>query len=162
MSAAALRTVAKHTTRITRTAGIRSPFAVLTAGEHSSPLSSSTAASAHLSPIHVYEKQDGYHMTHPEVSSGGQRVYVVSQPDPQSTPYEVPYGAYPTSAPYVNFPITDAPPSGQRASTSPNFAHPATTRGDSELASRNPQPDDARVAEKFSSLGVDNAWKARK
>ncbi|KAF7791215.1 hypothetical protein EIP86_002228 [Pleurotus ostreatoroseus] len=206
MSTAALRTVAKHTTRITRGAGIRSPFAILAAGEHSSPLTSAPAANANVSPIHVYEKQDGFHLNHASISSSGQRVYVVSEPDPRSTPYEVPYGAYPTYAPYVNFPVTDAPPSGQRASTSPNFAHSTTTRaapqnpsgvressavrageapgemhqrggsfgglglmdkasttpGEGELASRNPQPDDSRVAEKFSSMGVDNAWKARK
>lgn len=34
--------------------------------------------------------------------------------------------------------------------------------GEGELASRNPQPDDPAVAEKFSKLGVDNAWKERK
>ena len=37
-----------------------------------------------------------------------------------------------------------------------------TKPGQGELASRNPQPDDSRVAEKFSSMGLDNAWKARK
>ena len=38
----------------------------------------------------------------------------------------------------------------------------STKPGEGELASRNPQPDDPKVAEKFSALGVDNAWKARK
>lgn len=38
----------------------------------------------------------------------------------------------------------------------------STTKGEGELATRNPQPDDVKVAEKFSALGVDNAWKARK
>lgn len=36
-----------------------------------------------------------------------------------------------------------------------------TQPGDGELASRNPQPD-GKVAEKFSKLGVEGAWKERK
>ena len=39
----------------------------------------------------------------------------------------------------------------------------STKQGDlGELPSKNPQPDAPGVAEKFSKLGVDNAWKARK
>ena len=38
----------------------------------------------------------------------------------------------------------------------------STKPGEGELASRNPQPDDTKVAEKNSALGVDHAWKERK
>ncbi|THH02796.1 hypothetical protein EW026_g110 [Hermanssonia centrifuga] len=201
----ALRSVAKHTRSVSRTIAaaptrsFHSPFAVLS----SSPLTSPPAPSSEVSPL--YEKQLD-HSPHPQLSPSGQRTYVVSEPDPRSTPYEVPYGAYPTSAPYQNFPATEAPTIEPRASTSPNLAHPSTTRavpqnpegvqessavrfreapgklyekggsygglglmdeastkpGEGELSSRNPQPDQPDVAKKFSDLGVDNAWKARK
>jgi hypothetical protein len=86
-----------------------SPFVVL-----NSPLSpASSAPSASL-----YEKQHD-HSPEPQISSSGTRTYVVSEPDPANTPYAVPSGAYPTTAPYVNFKPTDAPsPEGKHSSNS--------------------------------------------
>jgi len=77
----------------------------------------------------LYEKQHD-HSPEPQVSSAGTRTYVVSEPDPANTPYAVPYGAYPTSAPYVNFKSTpEAPnPEGKHSSTSTSLPHLFTTR----------------------------------
>ena len=77
----------------------------------------------------IYEKNIEY-SAEPFTSSSGQRTYVVSTPDPANTPYEVPSGAFPTSAPYQNYTRTEAPaPSGaQFASTSTGFAHPLTNK----------------------------------
>ena len=135
------------------------------------------------------------------------RVHDLITESARATPYDVPYGAFPTSAPYVNFAATEPPVTGPRSSTSPDLAHPFTTRrvpqnssgvkessavrfreaqgelhtrggsdgglglmdkastkpGDlGELPSSNPPPDAPGVAEKFSAMGVDHAWKARK
>jgi len=83
-----------------------------------------------VSPITApwYEKQHD-HSPEPHVSSDGTRTYVVSEPDPANTPYAVPYGAYPTSAPYVNFKATEAPnPERKHSSTSASLPHFYTTR----------------------------------
>ncbi|KAI5995903.1 hypothetical protein EDD15DRAFT_2164504 [Pisolithus albus] len=64
------------------------------------------------------------------VSSAGTPTYVVSKPDPSNTTYEVPYCAsYPTSAPYVNYRLADAPPNpeGKYSSTSSTQPYPCTT-----------------------------------
>lgn len=109
-----------------------SPFVALKAASQS-PLTSSPAPSATVSPINAplssYEKQADYYASEPHVSSAGTRTYVVSEPDPSNTAYEVPYGAYPTSAPYVNYPLADAPPNpeGKYSSTSSTQPHPYTT-----------------------------------
>lgn len=57
------------------------------------------------------------------------RTYVVSEPDPTDSHYAVPAGAYPTSAPYVNFSHTEPPSQdGQGSSTSSDrHAHTVTT-----------------------------------
>ncbi|KAK7045683.1 hypothetical protein VNI00_007516 [Paramarasmius palmivorus] len=127
---------------------------------------------------------------------------------PQSDTPGVPPGAFPTTAPYINYPPTDAPDySGvQFSSTSSDpVAHPITRKvprhqggigdsaairfaeapgemgarggsfggeslidkqgvesGEGSLAERNPQPDAKDVAEKNSSMGIQEAWKARK
>ncbi|KAG6373440.1 hypothetical protein JVT61DRAFT_6593 [Boletus reticuloceps] len=75
-----------------------SPFVVLNATNHLNTTPPSTAAP-------IYEKQ---HDSSPEphLSSSGTRTYVVSEPDPSNTPYQVPSGAYPASAPY-HAPITE-------------------------------------------------------
>lgn len=131
--AAALRSVAKHVRTRTLTAGSRqtrafhSPFAVLSQSTPSTPSHQPPPASP------LYEKQ-AEHTAHPTLSPSGQRHYVVSEPDPRSTPYEVPYGAYPTSAPYQNYAATDAPKTSPRSSTSADLAHPVTTRA----ATQNP------------------------
>lgn len=211
-----LRTLSRHTRSVSRTLTARTSTTIRTRAFHSpfAVLSSTTPRAAPPPPpagehSALYEKQLDS-TTHPTVTASGTRHYVVSEPDPRATPYEVPYGAYPTSAPYKNFPPTDAPATAPRASTSPDYAHPVTTRaapqnptggdiesgvqasaavrnaqapgqlqqgsegglglmepettkpGEGELASRNPPPDDPKVAEKFSAMGVDNAWKARK
>ncbi|TFY67684.1 hypothetical protein EVJ58_g1440 [Rhodofomes roseus] len=143
----------------------------------------------------------------PRMSHAGTQTYVVSEPDPADTPYEVPSGAYPTSAPYHNFAQTGAPETAhgaQRSSTSASTAHPTLTRavpqsdagvmesaavrhgeapgqmragsegglglmdaskttgGEGSLAERNPAPDTPAVAERWSKMGNDNAWKDRK
>ena len=122
-----LRSVAKHTRALSRTMtpkpaarSFHSPFVVLSSsGLNSTQQTTPTQGSP------LYEKSPdahGYASLAP-----GQRHYVVSEPDPSSTPYEVPYGAYPTSAPYENFPSTDAPITTPHSSTSPDLAHPYTT-----------------------------------
>ena len=79
--------------RIAHLRSFHSPFVVLNAANHlsSPPLSAATP---------IYEKQ---HDTSPEphLSSSGTRTYVVSEPDPSDTPYQVPSGAYPASASYL-------------------------------------------------------------
>ncbi|KAG1750739.1 hypothetical protein EDB19DRAFT_1676690 [Suillus lakei] len=99
-----------------------SPFVVL-----DSPL---TSPASKMSPMSasLYEKQHD-HSPEPQISSAGTRTYVVSEPDPANTPYAVPSGAYPTTAPYVNFKPTDAPnPEGKHSSSSASLPHPYTTR----------------------------------
>ncbi|KAJ4480038.1 hypothetical protein J3R30DRAFT_3467695 [Lentinula aciculospora] len=175
-----------------------SPFAVL-GTTHSYPPSIA-------SNVNVYEKQVDF-SPEPVPSVGGQRTYVVSEPDPANTYYQVPAGAYPTSLPYVNFTATEAPnQEGQMSSTSSSLAHPVLTQaaphnedgvgessairhatapgsmgqrggshggqglahdqgthpGQGSLADRNPPPIDRDVVEKFSRMGLKDAWKARK
>jgi len=199
----AIRQLSKHARSLSRTLPTR-PVAVRAFHSPFKSLSDSPLTAPPAPTSNVYEKQLD-HSPEPKVSSSGTHTYVVSEPDPTHTPYEVPSGAYPTSAPYQNYTATEAPnPEGaQRASSSPNFAHPITNAapqnpsgvmessairhseapgemhqkggsfggldlmdskgtksGQGELADRNPPPD--AVAEKYSKLGVDNAWKARK
>lgn len=126
MSTAA-RFAAKHTRSLSRTLAplpsssraFHSPFAVLA----SSPLTTQPPPPAHI----MYEKQTETTAA-PTLSPSGTRTYVVSEPDPRATPYEVPYGAYPTSAPYQSFKPTSAPTTTPRSSTSSSLAHPWTTR----------------------------------
>ncbi|KAH7927911.1 hypothetical protein BV22DRAFT_1005886 [Leucogyrophana mollusca] len=100
-----------------------SPFVAL--NSTTSPLTSAPSSASNVST--VYEKQDE-HSPDPQISSSGTRTYVVSEPDPSNTPYQVPSGAYPTSAPYVNFKATDAPNyDGQHSSSSASLPHPHTT-----------------------------------
>jgi len=138
----------------TSTRSFHSPFAALGSHHSETPSIAST----------VYEKQVDFN-PEPTDTHGGTKTYVVSEPDPTNAPYKVPAGAYPTSLPYVNFTATEAPnQDGQMSSTSSNFAHPVLTRAAPEgsLADRNPPPIDSEVVEKFSKLGVKDAWKARK
>ena len=198
----AFRAVSKHTRSLSRTMqaparAFHSPFKVLA----NSPLTNPPPPNATVSPI--YEKQQDA-SPEPRRSHAGTQTYVVSEPDPAHTPYEVPSGAYPTSAPYVSFAAAEAPNQGaQPSSSSASHAHPTlsravpqnesgvmassavrhgeapgemrggsdgglglmdgkTTTGENRLADRNPQPDDPAVAEKWSKMGVDNAWKDRK
>lgn len=76
-----------------------------------------------------YEKY--YEHAQEPVSSGGYRTYVVSEPDQSSRHYQVPAGAYPTSAPY-NFPSTPAPeavdPARFSSASADLIAHGFTTR----------------------------------
>ncbi|KAI0043247.1 hypothetical protein FA95DRAFT_1609550 [Auriscalpium vulgare] len=55
-------------------------------------------------------------------------VYVVSEPHPSERPYDVPAGAYPTSAPYAPLAAAPAPDPAVSASTSSTPAHPVLTR----------------------------------
>ncbi|KAF8952490.1 hypothetical protein BDZ97DRAFT_1667134 [Flammula alnicola] len=77
------------------------PFAVLGTSPLTTPPAKDTIAAQ-------YEKQYDY-STEPVRSTGGYRTYVVSEPEPSSRHYRVPAGAYPTSAPYANFPATAGP-----------------------------------------------------
>ncbi|THH31446.1 hypothetical protein EUX98_g2742 [Antrodiella citrinella] len=125
------RTLSKHTRSLSRSLqatrpttshrAFHSPFAVLSAA---SPLETPPAPSSQVSSL--YEKQQDHVY---ESSAAGQRrtYYVVSEPDPANTPYEVPSGAYPTSAPYQNYTATEAPVQRPRSSTSTSFAHPYLT-----------------------------------
>jgi len=80
-------------------------------------------------PPSYYEKQHD-HAPEPQFSHAGAQTYIVSEPDPSNTPYAVPSGAYPTSAPYVNFTPTEGPDTNGAplSSTGSQAAHPATTR----------------------------------
>lgn len=108
----ALRALSKHTRSLSCTSmtsprpavrAFHSPFKVLSQSQSQSPLTAPPAPTAN-----VYEKQLD-HSPDPQVSSAGMRTYVVSEPDPSNTPYEVPSGAYPTSAPYQNYTAAEAP-----------------------------------------------------
>ena len=160
----ALRALSKHARNLSNASrsvpstsrAFHSPFAVLsTSPLTTTPPPTSLAGSS-------YEKQVDY-SSEAFMGAAGHRTYVVSHPDPANTPYQVPYGAYPTSAPYQNFTRTEAPvPEGaQHASTAPGLAHPITQKGQGELPDVNPPPL-FEHAEKFSKAGVDNAWKERK
>ena len=134
----ALRTLSKHTRSLSASSRValpsarqsqarsfHSPFAMLSKRE--SPLTVPPASTSSAGGL--YEKNIQYD-SEPFTSGAGHRTYVVSTPDPANTPYEVPSGAYPTSAPYQNYTRTEAPaPSGaQFASTSTGFAHPLTNK----------------------------------
>lgn len=103
-----------------RVRSFHSPFAALSSS--SSPLTKPPAAD----PASVYEKQHEP-SADPHVSHTGARTYVVSQPDPADTPYAVPSGAYPSSAPYQNPAAVEEPGETAHSSTSASAAQPATT-----------------------------------
>ena len=177
-----LRAVSKHTRSLSAASrspvagpsrAFHSPFAVLSSAQ--SPLTMPpTPKPAPSSAAGIYEKNIQYD-SEPFTSGAGHRTYVVSTPDPANTPYEVPSGAYPTSAPYQNYTRTEAPvrSGAQFASTSTGFAHPLTNKvprttasgvqrgSEGELPDVNPPPL-FENAERFSKAGVDNAWKERK
>src|SRR5882757_2641292 len=75
------------------TRSFHTPFAVL-ANSHLKPPPTTHIASH-------YEKQYD-HPPEPTTSQFGYRTYVVSEPDASTRHYQVPAGAYPTSAPYTN------------------------------------------------------------
>jgi hypothetical protein len=121
MSNTILRVFSKHARSLSQplTRSFHSPFVVL---------NSSLSTPSNLSSASLYEKQHD-HSPEPQISSAGTRTYVVSEPDPANTPYAVPSGAYPTTAPYVNFKPTDAPnPEGKHSSNSASLPHPHVTR----------------------------------
>ncbi|OCH94400.1 hypothetical protein OBBRIDRAFT_142966 [Obba rivulosa] len=180
-SFSALRAASKHARSLSGMRRFHSPFAQFADSPLTAPPSPTSSA--------MNQKQD-HHSPDPKLSAGGTRTYVVSQPDPADAPYEVPSGAYPTSAPYENYPPTEPPRGGQpvpqnesgvmessavRHSEAPGEMHrrggsyggtgmmdpKSTTPGQGELADRNPPPLH-ETAEKFSKLGVDNAWKERR
>jgi hypothetical protein len=93
-----------------------SPFAVLKGDSPLTPPSSPSSVSS------VYEKQ---HDSSPEPvhTPSGRRTYVVSEPDASSKYYEVPSGAYPTSAPYVHLTPTEAPDTHGAQVSSTSFQH---------------------------------------
>lgn len=101
-----------------------SPFVALSASSRLTTPSPSTAAP-------IYEKQDDS-SPEPHLSSSGTRTYVVSEPDPSNTPYEVPSGAYPTSMPYVDLGTPN--PEAPYSSTGASLHHPYNTRTVEESA----------------------------
>lgn len=129
-----IRSAARCSNQLSRaapaTAGARafhSPFRVL----DNSPLTrapSPTSKADHLD-VSLYEKQ--YDPSPDNFASlNGYRTYVVSAPEAGAGHYQVPAGAYPTSAPYVEFASTDAPVLNQAeiSSTSADIlAHPFLT-----------------------------------
>ncbi|KAF5341726.1 hypothetical protein D9611_001922 [Ephemerocybe angulata] len=173
MSSILRNTATRASKQLAAASGVRAfhtPFAVL----GPSPLPSSSGSANSFAA--QYEKQ--YDTTHePFVSSSGHRTYVVSEPDASYKHYAVPAGAYPTSAPYVQFNATEAPEYDRNnvSSTAADLlAHPFTAsaalneasaekrgaQGSKRLSDRNPQPDGPAAA-KFSKGGVQNAWKMR-
>jgi len=119
-------TLRAHTATLTimRRRAFHSPFTSL--GNSTSPSKEDIAS--------AYEK----HYDHPSepVSHSGLRTYVVSEPEAHSRHYQVPAGAYPTSAPYVNFNPTGVPDTAGRqySSTAPGLENTSTTTA----APRNP------------------------
>ncbi|EGN99146.1 hypothetical protein SERLA73DRAFT_181978 [Serpula lacrymans var. lacrymans S7.3] len=127
-----------------------SPFVVLNSA--SSTLTSPPSPSSTV--YSMYEKQMD-HSPEPQVSSSGTRTYVVSEPDPSHAPYEVPSGAYPTSAPYVNFRsinINDVH-GAANSSTSADTAHPYTTNAVSHNESGVGESAAVRHSEAPGSMG---------
>jgi len=88
----------------TRERSFHTPFAVLGSSPLTNPPSTTIASQ--------YEKQYD-HPSDPITSHTGYRTYVVSEPDPSTKHYQVPAGAYPTSAPYTNFTTADEPSTKQ-------------------------------------------------
>ena len=122
--------LARQTTR--NTLGVRafhSPFAVL----GTSPLTTPHAPSPQQDSSTIseqYEKQYD-HAHHEPTTTHGYRTYVVSEPDSSYKHYQVPAGAYPTSAPYINFGATAAPDTAGAEYSSTGgelLAHGFTTR----------------------------------
>jgi len=108
------------TPAVLRNRAFHSPYAVLSDSPLTSPKENAITS--------AYEK----HYDHPSepVYHSGLRTYVVSEPDTHSKHYEVPAGAYPTSAPYINFNATTAPDitGRQYSSTGADLlAHESTT-----------------------------------
>ena len=123
--------LARQTTR--KTLGVRafhSPFAVL----GTSPLTTPHPPSPEVDSNTIsaqYEKQYDHAHHEPTTTHGGYRTYVVSEPDSSYKHYQVPAGAYPTSAPYINFNATAAPDTAgvEYSSTGGELlAHGFTTR----------------------------------
>jgi len=81
----------------TRSRSFHTPFAVLGNSSLTAPATNTIASH--------YEKQYD-HPPEPTTSHSGYRTYVVSEPDASTRHYQVPAGAYPTFAPYINF-VTD-------------------------------------------------------
>jgi len=92
-------------------------------------------ANSHLKPPPTtshYEKQYD-HPPEPTSSQFGYRTYVVSEPDASTKHYQVPAGAYPTSAPYTNVVVADKLNTKRKQHTK---EHGFTTRAASTVASQ--------------------------
>lgn len=127
-----LRTVARHARFINQRAGpsthtraIHSAFTAQSSRTRASPLNN-TPSSTPREIVYEHESTTTTEV-HTEPATTGSRTYVVSEPHPADKRYGVPSGAYPTSAPYQNFPSTSAPEEVTHSSTSSSPAHPATT-----------------------------------
>lgn len=87
----------------------------------------------------TYEKQ---HETssEPITTFSGTRSYIVNEPDPADSKYEIPSGAYHSTAPYERLKeVKYEGDEGERSSSSSELAHPVTTKralsGDGGLGS---------------------------
>ncbi|KAF8633213.1 hypothetical protein AX15_001449 [Amanita polypyramis BW_CC] len=128
------RCLSKRALFIPRTSlrAFHSPYVVL----RDSPLTAPPPPSSAV--LSMYEKQHD-HPAEPFVTYAGTRTYVVSEPDASAKYYQVPSGAYPMLAPYVDFASTEASSiaGAQMSSTSSrSHTHSATvrTRGSSVVS----------------------------
>lgn len=103
MSTTALRNARQLTRAVVGRRAFHSPFAVLSQVAKSASMTPSNQPrpqSGGLTHAQTYEKQ----LESWAEPSGfvGQRIHVVSDPDPEYHPYAVPIGAYPVSEPYAH------------------------------------------------------------
>ncbi|KZS87885.1 hypothetical protein SISNIDRAFT_460482 [Sistotremastrum niveocremeum HHB9708] len=75
----------------------------------------------------TYAKQDDP-MGHPTISDAGTRTYVVSEPDPKGTKYDIPGYVYKSTSPYNIQETTSAPSTQLSSSSSAAPAHPKLTK----------------------------------
>ncbi len=116
------RTSAASTMRVR---AFHSPFALRAPRVPQSPIESSPAHE--FPPSNPYQKQTE-EFPKPQEEVNGSRTYVVSTPDPANTHYEVPSGAYHSSAPYNNPEATEPPAYEMDSSTGLTPEHPNLTK----------------------------------
>jgi len=151
------------------TRSFHSPYAVLRDSRLTAPHASPAVSS-------MNEKQND-HLAEPFLTHAGTRTYVVSEPDATSKHYQVPSGAYPTSAPYVGSVTSEASSarpatmhtktrnedgigesSAIRFENVPEESGDGLVEGDGQRGSRN----SAATADVTSQGGLANAWRTRR
>jgi hypothetical protein len=119
------RSIVRAPAAAPRTRSIHSAFTVL--GNSNSYTPPPPPGHPATSPL----EQHGQHSPDSQFSRDAGTVYVVSRPDPADAHYDVPLGAFPTSAPYVQFTPSEKPDvvlKDAYSSTSPNPPHPTLTK----------------------------------